>query len=253
MFELIRLRKKHGDQAIPDLFKANLPTHYCGFPILDESKCPKKCRTCQNICPTGAIEINPLQIDLGKCIFCAECQRSCAHEAIQFSNNHLLGAADRKLLTIATGMTAASYQETAIKARKEIHRLFGRSLKLRQVSAAGCNGCEMELAASNNVNFDMGRFGIDLVASPRHADGIAITGPISKNMAPALHDAYKSVGEPRVVICVGTCAISGGIFSGSSELNRDFFSAIPVDLYIPGCPPHPLTIIRALLKYLGIE
>jgi len=128
--------------------------------------------------------------------------------------------------------------------------MFGRSLKLRQVSAGGCNGCEMELSACGNVNFDMGRFGIDFVASPRHADGIVITGPITKNMAPALMDAYKSMSEPKIVIAVGACTISGGAFADSYELNREFLENVQVDLFIPGCPPHPLTIINAILDFI---
>ena len=134
--------------------------------------------------------------------------------------------------------------------RKEIKKVFGKSLKLRQVSAAGCNGCEMELNACNNVNFDMSRFGIDFVASPRHADGIVITGPITKNMAYALEDCYKSVPAPKLVILCGACAISGGIYQDSTEINREFLEKYPVDLYIPGCPVHPLTFINGVLSYI---
>jgi Ni,Fe-hydrogenase III small subunit len=125
--------------------------------------------------------------------------------------------------------------------------MFGRSLKLRQVSAAGCNGCELELNASGNVNFDMGRFGIEFVASPRHADGIVITGPVSKNMGKALQDTYNSISDPKIVIAFGACAISGGQFAEAPELDRSFFDTIKVDLYIPGSPPHPLTFINAVL------
>ena len=109
----------------------------------------------------------------------------------------------------------------------------------------------MELSACGNVNFDMGRFGVDFVASPRHADGIVITGPITKNMAPALLDAYKSISKPKIVIAVGACAISGGVFADSDELNREFLNMVKIDLFIPGCPPHPLTIINAILDFIG--
>jgi len=132
-----------------------------------------------------------------------------------------------------------------------IHGLFGRSLKLRSVSAGGCNACEMELGACSNVNFDMGRFGIEVVASPKHADGIIITGPISANMADALHDAYLCTTPQRVVILMGTCALSGGVFSTSSELDRKFLDEIKPDLYMPGCPVHPLTFINGILDFLG--
>ena len=150
-----------------------------------------------------------------------------------------------------SGTRFDEYRERAIETRKEIHRLFGRSLKLRQVSAGGCNGCETELIACGNVNFDMGRFGIDFVASPRHADGIVLTGPITKNMAPALRDAYKSIADPKIVIAVGACAISGGVFADSTELNRSFLGEIRIDLFVPGCPPHPLTFINAVLDFIG--
>ena len=119
---------------------------------------------------------------------------------------------------------------------------FSKSLKLRQVSAGGCNGCEMELNAASNVNFDMGRFGIDFVASPRHADGLVITGPITKNMVYALEDCYKAVPDPKIVILCGTCAISGGVYQNSTEIDRSFLEKYKVDLYIPGCPRPPFNI-----------
>lgn len=143
------------------------------------------------------------------------------------------------------------YEEYAVKVNREIKRMFGRSLKLRQVSAGGCNACEMELNACSNVNFDMERFGIEFTASPRHADGIVITGPVSENMAAALEDTYLSTPEPRLMILAGACAISGGVFAGSPALDRAFLKGRKVDLFVPGCPPHPLTFINALLGLSG--
>ena len=147
-------------------------------------------------------------------------------------------------------ITAEEYEKIAIQSRKEIHQIFSRSLKLRQVSAGGCNGCEMELNACSNVNFDMGRFGIDFVASPRHADGLVITGPITSNMAYALEDCYKSTPNPKILILCGACAISGGIFQNSEAINREFLEKYPIDLYIPGCPVHPLTFINGVLSFI---
>ncbi len=250
MFELLNLRIKHGRPVIPDLRHAELRPAFRGFPLLATEKCTGGCPSCGAICPTGALALNPLRLDLGKCIFCGECERTCPEQAIRFSPAYRLGASSREALTVTSGQSREDFHRGAIEIRKEINRLFGRSLKLRQVSAGGCNGCEMELAACGNVNFDMGRFGIDFVASPRHADGIVITGPITRHMAPALKDAYLSVSEPKVVILVGACAISGGLFADTAQLDRSFLTSFPVDLYVPGCPPHPLTFIHALLDFL---
>ncbi len=250
MLDLLKLRIKHGKQAIPDIRKAKVLDTFRGFPVIDESKCRNGCEQCKEVCPSNAIEFNPLRIDLGKCTFCGECEKACEDGAIKFSSQFRLGSTNREKLIISSQKTFEEFDREAIESKKEIHKLFGRSLKLRQVSAGGCNGCEMELGAATNVNFDMGRFGIDFVASPRHADGVVFTGPISKNMAPALKDAFESISEPKIVIAVGACAISGGLFAESNQINRKFVDEVPVDLYIPGCPPHPLTFIHALLDYL---
>lgn len=250
MLDLLKLRIQHGYQSIPDLRDAKLMETFKGFPLIDESKWKKEYSEKKDICPTGAIILNPLSIDLGKCNFCGECERAFP-EAIKFTNEHKLGNTQKNNLIVTSENTFEGYAKTAIESERRIHKLFGRSLKLRQVSAAGCNGCEMELNACSNVNFDMGRFGIDFVASPRHADGIVVTGPVSKNMAPALTDAYNSINDPKIVIAVGACAISGGLFAESTELDRSFFDEIKIDLYIPGCPPHPLTFINAVLDFIG--
>jgi Ni,Fe-hydrogenase III small subunit/NAD-dependent dihydropyrimidine dehydrogenase PreA subunit len=250
MFELLNLRIKHGRPVIRDIRHAELMPGFRGFPLLSAEKCAGGCSDCGAICPTGALALNPLRLDMGKCIFCGECERSCPGQAVRFSPAYRLGASSREALTITSGQSPEDFHGEAIGVKKEINRLFGRSLKLRQVSAGGCNGCEMELTACGNVNFDMGRFGIDFVASPRHADGIVITGPITRQMAPALKDAYLSVSEPKIVVSVGACAISGGLFADSTQLDRSFLGHHPVDLYVPGCPPHPLTFIHALLDFL---
>lgn len=250
MFDTLKSRIYQGNQFIPDIRKAEVREQFRGFPILKQELC-KNCVECERICPTGAIKLNPLSIDMGKCIFCGDCENICIGSAIKLSNFHKLSSTSRENLIISSGTNIDDFQIDAISAKENISKFFGKSLKLRQVSAGGCNGCEMELNACSNVNFDMGRFGIDFVASPRHADGIVITGPITENMADSLEDAYKATPKPKIVILAGTCAISGGIFQKSSTIDRRFLEKYNIDLFIPGCPPHPLTIINAILNFIG--
>ena len=241
MFDTIKLKYFQGNQYIKDIKNAQIKEQFRGFPIIKSSKLDS------SVCPTGALSANPNSIDLGKCTLCGKCQ--C--EAIKFTNKYKLASTSKENLIIKENMTYEDFEKIAIKARQEIKRVFSKSLKLRQVSAGGCNGCEMELNACSNCNFDMGRYGIDFVASPRHADGIVITGPITKAMAYALEDCYKSVPEPKIVILTGACAISGGIFQDSKELDRTFIEKYNIDLYIPGCPVHPLTFINAILDFIS--
>lgn len=250
MINTLKIRKVQGDQAIPEVTKAEISPPYRGYPIIDGDKCGR-CTRCREVCPVDAISTRPLSIDMGKCVFCGDCARLCPEHAITFSTFFKLSSTSREYLTVGGKKTPEEYHAGAIEVRKEIKRIFGASFKLRQVSAAGCNGCEWELNASGNPNFDMGRFGIDIVASPRHADGILITGPISSNMAPALEDAYQCTPDPKVVILAGSCAISGGVFRDSPALNREFLEKRKVDLYIPGCPVHPLTVVNGIIDFLG--
>ncbi len=249
MFDTLKSRIFQGQQFIKDIVRAPMREQFRGFPKLDDAKCAT-CNKCLNVCPTGALKLNPLTIDMGKCTFCGACKNVCEAGAIDFSNYYKLFSDKRENLIVTENMTEADFEKTALEVRHEIVSMFSHSLKLRQVSAGGCNGCEMELNACSNANFDMGRFGIDFVASPRHADGIVITGPISDNMAFALEDCYKSVPNPKIVILCGACAISGGVFQNSTKLNREFLEKYPIDLYIAGCPVHPLTFINAVLRFV---
>ena len=251
MFELVNLRIKHGRPVISDLRHAELRSGFRGFPLLTAEKCTGDCPDCDAICPTGALSVNPLRLDLGKCVFCGECERRCPGQAVRFSPAFLLGTSSREALIVTSGQSPEDFHRGAIEIRKEINRLFGRSLKLRQVSAGGCNGCERELAACGNVNFDMGRFGIDFVASPRHADGIVVTGPVSRNMESAMRATYAAVPRPKIVIAYGACAISGGPFIDSPDCRNGIPSDIPVDLFLPGCPPHPMVFLDGILRLLG--
>ena len=240
MLETLKLKYFQGKQYIPDIKNASMREQFRGFPVIKGGNIDT------SICPTGALMSNPNSIDLGKCTLCGACKS----EQIEFSNYYKLSSTNRNSLIITEGMTSEDFEKIAIEARKEIKKTFGKSLKLRQVSAGGCNGCEMELNACSNCNFDMGRFGIDFVASPRHADGLVITGPITENMAFALEDCYKSTPDPKIVILAGACAISGGIFKDSKTLNREFLEKYPIDLYITGCPVHPLTFINGVLDFI---
>lgn len=249
MLDTLKARIYQGKQYIKDIENAPMRAQFRGLPVLEAEKC-SKCGKCLNVCPTGALKINPLSIDMGKCTFCGACKNICENHAVDFSNFYKLASTSRENLIITEDMQSTLYEKIAVETKKEITSVFSHSLKLREVSAGGCNGCEMELNACSNVNFDMGRFGIDFVASPRHADGIVITGPITENMAYALEDCYKSVPNPKIVILCGACAISGGVFQESSQIKREFLEKYPIDLYIPGCPVHPLTFINAVLSYI---
>ncbi|MFA4874112.1 MAG: 4Fe-4S dicluster domain-containing protein [bacterium] len=248
MFDIIRARIKQGYRTMPFPKKAPaMPDRFRGLPRIDAARCPQGCGECASVCPFGAIEIGEkgVRIDLGRCLFCAECSRACKHGAIEFTNEYRLAASERKSLFVS----AASPKVEAMG--RAMARIFGRSLKLREVSAGGCNACEADVNVLSTLAYDMGRFGIQFVASPRHADGILVTGPVTQNMRLALEKTYAAVPAPKIVIASGACAISGGPYIGHSEQCDGVLSLLPVDLFIPGCPPHPLTTLDGLLRLLG--
>jgi Ni,Fe-hydrogenase III small subunit len=242
-FEEITILRQHGKQFIPDVSKPRVPGPFKGRPEISNKECDID--ELAGLCPTQAIGKSPVSIDLGRCTFCGEC----AHrfpQKVRFTADYRLSTNVRERLIISEEQyDPITLDESRI--RSEIRSLFGRSLKLREISAAGANADEAELNACGNVNFDMGRFGIEFLASPRHCDGIVITGPISENMAEAVQICYDAVPDPKIIILVGTDAISGGIFEGSKALDRSFLNKYPVDLFVPGNPPHPLTFINGVL------
>lgn len=243
MLKNIKILIHQGKQYIPDVTQAGVPGIFRGRPVINRTAADEAALV--ELCPTGAIERAPFCIDLGKCTFCGECSLA-SPEKIQFTRDYKMATNSRDRLVIREGGESPIVLD-AEAIRKEIADYFSGSLKLRQVSAGGDNSCELELNACGNVNFDMGRFGIEFVASPRHADGIVITGPISKNMAGPLQICYDAVPDPKIIILAGTDAISGGIFAGSPALDRSFLDRYSVDLYVPGNPVHPLTFINGVL------
>lgn len=251
MLNLLRVRINQGFQTIKDIRNARPPDRFRGLPVLDTTHCEQeRCTKCADVCPTGAITVNPLQIDLRKCLFCPECQTACPKGVIRFTNNPRLAATEPDSLIISQDNGSDC---PVVKSTKEIQGMFKRSLKLRSVSAGGCNGCEMELNAASNVHFDMSRFGFSFTASPRHADALVLTGPLTRNMTFAFEQTYRAMPEPKLLILVGACAISGGIFQHSSAIDRKILSELKTALYVPGCPPHPLTFVNGLLDLVGAK
>jgi Ni,Fe-hydrogenase III small subunit/ferredoxin len=224
-----------------------LPARFRGQPRIDREKCAAGCTDCLDTCPFGAISTsdNGPVIDLGLCLFCADCP-ACDRGAITFSPDYRLATRRRQDL-----VQADSESLLASALDRKMRSLFGRSLKLRQVSAGGCNGCEADVNVLGTLVFDLGRFGVQFVASPRHADGILVTGPISKNMYSALLATFEAIPAPKLVIAAGACAIGGGPYRHSPEVTNGITDILPVDLFIPGCPPHPYTTLDGLLRLLG--
>lgn len=237
-----------GRQYIPDL-RAAVPQGFRGLPQIADVPCAQGCTACVDACPTDAIaSLHPVQIDLGRCVFCDDCVPVCPVKKLSFSAYCHTGSAVREDLLISH----ARPTPPPIAVSNSLRALFGRSLRLRSVSAGGCNACELELNALSNVNFDLGRYGIEFVASPRHADALVLSGPLTRNMVEALRLCYDAMPAPRFVIAFGACAVSGGLFADSAAVEREFLAENVPTLYIPGCPPHPLTFVNAVLDLLGI-
>jgi Ni,Fe-hydrogenase III small subunit/formate hydrogenlyase subunit 6/NADH:ubiquinone oxidoreductase subunit I len=248
-----------------------------GFPVIDFSRCTA-CDACARACPTAAIQTaapspdrKTVSLSYAACIQCRACVEACPERAIGVSTDVEVAAYTRQQLARtasfdvdpATGRgsfsrleieAGLSLSDSAARLRERIHSRLGRSLHVRQVDAGSCNGCELEIAATANPLYDLERFGIHLVASPRHADLLLVTGPVTRNMEIALLRTYDAAPDPRVVVAVGACGCSGGIFGeGTYAAGGGVDTVLPVDVYIPGCPPRPQAILNGLLVAMGVR
>lgn len=238
--------------------KEPLPDRFRGKIEIDEAQC-NRCGSCIDVCPTGAYtwvdgrKGRTIQLSHTRCIFCGICKEACPSMAIAVTHNFELAATDKSALVVKIGDDSARGEEVEAlgnRLKDRVFSVFRRSLHVREVDAGSCNGCEWEAAALLNPVHDLQRFGIDFVASPRHADCLLVTGPPTRNLETALIKTYHATPEPRMVIAMGACACSGGIFSDSYATRNGIDTTIPVDVYIPGCPPRPQAIIYGFLLAL---
>ena len=208
MLQLFKTRFQQGRRTIDFPGEQSLPARSRGLPVLRPELCRDGCTSCATACPTEAIAASPLRLDLGRCLFCGLCEEACPDGAIHFTQRPPLSFRSREAMVLDGGEVKLA---TALDAK--MRSLFGRSLRLRHVAAGDCSGCAAELTALGNVVFDLGRFGIQFVASPRHADGLVISGPVTDNMRFALHQAYEATPAPKIVIATrraGRCARADG-------------------------------------------
>jgi Ni,Fe-hydrogenase III small subunit/Pyruvate/2-oxoacid:ferredoxin oxidoreductase delta subunit len=227
---------------------ARVSAHFRGRPEFDFERW-RDARPAAEACPTGAIAVRDdgVAVDYGRCIFCGQCADVSSDGAVRVTREFELAATDRRDLVVS----ATRIEATGRNLDENIRRVLGRSLAIRQVDAGSCNGCELEIIALNNPVHDIERFGIHFVASPRHADMLLVTGPVTRNMELALRKTYDATPEPKLVVAVGACGISGGIFATNYATRGGVDQVIPVDVYIPGCPPRPEALLHGILLAVG--
>ncbi len=255
---------------------AQVPVSFRGRPTFDFERW-QDARPAVEVCPTGAISFRDngdsrsVTVDYGLCVFCGLCAEASSDQAVRITQEFELATADRRNLVLTAEYTLnadsthrqlrtvhrgfwnveADVESVGQKAREKIQNLLGRSLSIREVDAGSCNGCELEIVALNNPIYDIERFGIHFVASPRHADMLLVTGPVTRNMELALLKTYRAMPEPKVIVAVGACGISGGIFGENYACLGGVDKVVPVDVYIPGCPPRPQALLHGILLAVG--
>jgi formate hydrogenlyase subunit 7 len=222
-----------------------------GMPRFDPARCTPNCRACVDACLPGAIALADdaaagVRVDYGRCIACQLCTEVCPTDAFTRSNDWTFGVRRRDDLVWAEAAASAAGQRLA----GEIRRHFGRSLHVRHVDTGSCNGCESELRALNNPFYNLHRLGVFFTPSPRFADLLLVTGPVTYAMREPLRAAYEAMPSPRWVMAIGTCAVSGGVTGGGYACGNGLDGVLPADVYLPGCPPNPAAIIEALLMLL---
>jgi Ni,Fe-hydrogenase III small subunit len=239
---LARIKQGHRTMSYPAA-PLQMPERFRGYPVIASLERATENGDAAAACPYAALTTaGGACLDMGRCLFCAECPAG----NIEFTSDYRLAVTQRDHLLVRSG----EEQQHARPLPPDLLGMFGRSLKFREVSAGGCNACEADTNVLSTIGWDLGRFGIQFVASPRHADGLWVTGPVTENMHKALLTTYEAIPAPKIVVACGACAINGGPYVDSPRVCNGVDSIIPVDLYIPGCPPHPATILDGLLRIL---
>ena len=255
---------------------AKISERFHGRPSFDFDKW-KDARPAAEACPTGAISLSDegdsrkVTVDYSLCVFCGLCADASSDQGVRITQEFALATSDRRSLVITAEYALnadrthrrlhkvdrqlvnaeTDLESLGQKARETIQKILGRSLAIREVDAGSCNGCELEIVALNNPVHDIERFGIQFVASPRHADMLLVTGPVTRNMELALLKTYRAMAEPKIVVAVGACGISGGIFGENYASLGGVDKVLPVDVYIPGCPPRPQALLHGILLVVG--
>jgi Ni,Fe-hydrogenase III small subunit/formate hydrogenlyase subunit 6/NADH:ubiquinone oxidoreductase subunit I len=263
MLDLFRQRFRYGraTNGYPDVVEET-PLYFRGMPRV-VAECCDAAGECARVCPAGSIEVASRPdggwawtLDRASCLACGLCVEACPNGALEVERAFELAQRSREALKVTTvvqsaGGPAHTMETLGSALRDRVHALFGRSLQLRHLDVGSCNGCDWELNALLNPVYDLQRFGIDIVASPRHADGLLVTGPVTHNLEPALWATYDATPDPKLVIAIGACACDAGFLADSYCIAGGVDRRIPVDVYVPGCPPRPEAILQGLLLAMG--